>query len=264
VGLRSSEWVCTGYFAYLIVACSFRSLAWRRRAVIVCTSIALLAAIVIVANQAPLLARDWAPLAYIGVGYYLTGWLFVKPSLTLEAWLLRCDHQLFGDPTNRFAKWPRWFTAYLDIVYTCCFLLLPAGLIALRLGGHTAETNRYWTMVAVADLGAFAPLSVFQTRPPWQIERDATLSAARVHKVASLMVRQATIGANTFPSGHVAVSLAVSIAVISSMPVAGSILLALTATIAVACVVGRYHYTVDTAAGAVWGLLACWLTYRNS
>jgi membrane-associated phospholipid phosphatase len=264
VGLRSSEWVCAGYFAYLILVCSLRSLAWRRRAVIVCTSIALLAAIGIVASRAPLLARDWAPLAYIGVAYYLTGWLFVEPSVALEAWLLRWDHRLFGDPTTRFAEWPRWFTAYLDIVYTCCFLLLPAGLLALRLGGHAAGTNRYWTMVAVADLGAFAPLSVFQTRPPWQIERDATLSAARVHAVASRMVRRATTGANTFPSGHVAVSLAVSIAVIASMPVAGAILLALTATIAVGCVVGRYHYAVDAAAGAAWGLLACLLTYQNS
>ena len=255
--MRSADWISWGYFVYLVIACWLRRLPIRSALVVTAVSIALLAAVPIVAAQAPPIVHAWGPLAYIGVGYYLTGWLFVAPSARLEAWLLDWDRRLLGDPTTRFARWPRGIVAYLDVVYTFCFLLLPLGFAALILGGHADEGNRYWTMVAAADLGAFAPLSVFQTRPPWQLERPATLPAPRVHRMASLMVRKATIGANTFPSGHVAVSVAVAIGVIGSMPVTGMVLLALTATIAVGCVVGRYHYTIDTVAGAAWGLLVC-------
>jgi membrane-associated phospholipid phosphatase len=65
------------------------------------------------------------------------------------------------------------------------------------------------------------------------------------------MVEQLTIRANTFPSGHVAGSLAVAFALIDTMPVTGVALLALAASISVATVVGRYHYVIDGIAGAV-------------
>src|SRR5471032_3634796 len=121
-----------------------------------------------------------------------------------------------------------------------CFLILPGGLVALMLTGHHRLANHYWTMVLAADLGAFAPLSVFQTRPPWMIEARPALAAPSVHRLASYMVEHATIRVNTFPSGHVAVSFAVGLALWGTMPVAVSVLLVLAASISVACVVGRY------------------------
>ena len=110
--------------------------------------------------------------------------------------------------------------------------------------------DHYWTLVLAADLGAFAPLSVFQTRPPWILERAPDLPARSVHRMASFMVRHATIRVNTFPSGHVAVSLAVAIAVAGVMPAVGAVLFVIAISIAVACVVGRYHYAMDVVAGA--------------
>jgi membrane-associated phospholipid phosphatase len=64
------------------------------------------------------------------------------------------------------------------------------------------------------------------------------------------MVRHATIGVNTFPSGHVAVSLAVGFAIAGVMPAVGALMLVLAISIAIACVVGRYHYAMDVVAGA--------------
>jgi len=217
----------------------------------------MVAVIGLVARNAPSFARDWAPFLYVSVGYYLTGYLFIAPSARLEAWLLRWDHRWLGDPTTRFARWPWWLIACLDIIYTLCFLLLPGGFAALALTGHSSHANRYWTMVLAADLGAFAPLSVFQTRPPWAIERPAVLAASRIHRLASHVVKNATIGVNTFPSGHVAVTIAVAIGVIAPLPALGVVLLFCAASIAVACVVGRYHYTVDVLAGAALGLGVC-------
>lgn len=255
--MRSSEWVAFLYFIYLAVVCWLRPVALFRRLIITGVSVALVAAIWITASIAPSAVRDWAPFLYVSVGYYLTGFLFVAPSVALEAWLLKWDHQWFRDPTKRFATWPWWLVAYLDIVYTLCFLLLPGGFAALALSGHSDRANRYWTMVLAADLGAFAPLSVFQTRPPWAIEPAPTLQASGIHRLASYVVKNGTTGVNTFPSGHVAVTIAVAVGVISSLPVTGAILLAIAMSIGVACVVGRYHYAIDVLAGAALGTVVC-------
>jgi membrane-associated phospholipid phosphatase len=230
------------------------------RAVITSVSLVLVAVIVLVARAAPSFARDWAPFLYVSVAYYLTGHLFVAPSTRLEAWLLKWDHRWFGDPTTRFARWPWWLIAYLDVIYTLCFLLLPGGFAALAWTGHSIRANRYWTLVLAADLGAFAPLSVFQTRPPWAIEKPAVLAASRLHALASRVVKSATTGVNTFPSGHVAVTIAVACGVLPALPAAGVVLFLCAASIAVACVVGRYHYTVDVLAGAALGLGVCALS----
>ena len=72
------------------------------------------------------------------------------------------------------------------------------------------------------------------------------------------MVQHLSIGVNTFPSGHAAASLAVAFAVIGPLPAAGLLLLTFAAGTCVACVVGRYHYAVDVAAGAGVALLL-WL-----
>jgi membrane-associated phospholipid phosphatase len=253
--VRSAEWVACIYFVYLAGVCWLLPLLRRRQLFITVTSMAT-AAIAAGAAAAPRFIHAWAPLLYILVGYFLTGRLFVAPSARLEQWLLGWDHRLLGDPTTRFSRWPGWLVAYLDAVYTLCFLLLPAGLLVLEAGGRSDLANHYWTMVIAAELGAFASLSFFQTRPPWMIECAPQLPARSVHRLASLLVQNATIRANTFPSGHVAASFAIALAVAGAMPVAGVVLFVLAASIAVACVVGRYHYVVDVAAGmALAGLV---------
>jgi len=131
----------------------------------------------------------------------------------------------------------------------------------LALAGRADLADRYWTIVAAAELGAFAPLTVIQTRPPWLVERKAVLADRTVHRAASQMVERFTIHANTFPSGHVAGSLAVAFALLDPLPWVGGAVLLLALTISVATVVGRYHYIVDGIAGAllaaaVWTIVA--------
>jgi len=258
--LRSSDWIAFAYFLYLGSVCWLRPLPASRRVLVTAVSLST-AAVVLASRNAPSLVHDWMPLVYIGMGYYLTGRLFVAPSEALESWLLAWDRRLFGDPTTRFARWPAALVAYLDIVYTFCFLLLPGGLAVLAATGRSALADHYWTMVLAADLGAFAPLSVFQTRPPWILEPAPDLPARSVHRMASFMVRHATIRVNTFPSGHVAVSLAVAFAVIDAMPLVGTLLLVVAGSIAIACVVGRYHYAMDVVAGALLAVLVWVVSY---
>ena len=87
------------------------------------------------------------------------------------------------------------------------------------------------------------------------------LADRTVHRAALLFVRHGTIGANTFPSGHTAVSFAIAFALLPALPIASAVCFALAVTIAVACVVGRYHYVVDVITGtalalAVWAFAA--------
>ena len=69
--------------------------------------------------------------------------------------------------------------------------------------------------------------------------------------------RLVSVKANTFPSGHVAVALAVALAVFDLLPVAGMIFVPAALLIAAATVVRRYHYTADAALGLVVAVV-CW------
>jgi len=248
--VRSSELLPLAYFTVCAALSWLRPLPVARRLQITVISAAMAAVICAVAQQGSAVVRDWAPLVSILAGYYVSGRFFVTPSLAVERWLMSWDRRLLGDPSTRFARWPRGVLAYLDIVYMGCALLVPAGFAILAARGRSDLADHYWTIVMAAEFGAFAPLAVIQTRPPWLVERKTVLADRAVHRAASRMVEHLTIRANTFPSGHVAGSLAVAFALIDTMPVTGVALLMLAASIGVATVVGRYHYVIDGIAGA--------------
>lgn len=256
--MRSFEWIACAYFGYLLGACWLPPLSAGRRAFLIAASAIAAGGVWTIAHAGTPLARDWAPLAYILAGYFLSGYLFVAPSDAMESWLMGWDRRLLGDPVARFATWPRPLLACLELIYMGCFLLIPAGLAILVCTGHAALVDRYWTMVMGAEFMAFAPLAFIQTRPPWAIERKPVLADPAIHRLASHMVQHLTIGVNTFPSGHAAGSLAVALAVIGALPWPGALLFVLAVGICVACVVGRYHYVVDVIAGAAVAL-GSWL-----
>jgi membrane-associated phospholipid phosphatase len=258
--VRSSEWVSFAYFGSLLALAWMRPLPARRRLTITAIGGVMCAVVVSLSRTDLTIARDWSPPLVILVGYYMSGRFFVHPSARLESWLTAWDRRLLSDPTTRFASWPPVVLAYLDLVYMGCFLLLPAGYAALVVTGHGALGNRYWTMVIAAEFGAFAPLALIQTRPPWAFERTRAADPA-VRRLASHIVRHFTIRVNTFPSGHAAGSLAVAFGVAGVLPWAGLGFLALALSICVACVVGRYHYVVDVVAGALLALALWWLLW---
>ena len=94
-------------------------------------------------------------------------------------------------------------------------------------------------------------------RPPRLIERsvgDAALSAVtRLNRTAMGRVSHRL---NTFPSGHVAVSVAAAIGAARVWPAAGVVLGVVAAAVVVGAFVGRYHYFADVALGAAVGAAA--------
>jgi membrane-associated phospholipid phosphatase len=259
--VRSSELLPLAYFTGCAALSWLRPLPTARRIQVTVMSAAMAAAILVLLPQASAAVRDWAPGVSILVGYYVSGRFFVAPSLAAERWLMAWDRRLLGDPSTRFARWPRAVLAYLDIVYMGCFLLVPAGFAILAARGRSDLADHYWTIVAAAEFGAFAPLAVIQTRPPWLVERKPVLADRAVRRAAAQMVEHLTIRANTFPSGHVAGSLAVGFALVDTMPVTGAALLTLAVSISIATVVGRYHYVIDAFAGAALAIVI-WMIVR--
>src|SRR5437868_6419670 len=223
--VRYSEWLAFAYFVWLLAAGWVRELPRSRRWQMTAGALLMCAIIAAVARLAPLIGRDWAAGFYVLVGYYLSGRLYFVTSPRMEGWLEDWDRRLLGHPETRFVAWPRWLLSYLEFVYLGTFMLLPLGLGALVWTGHEAQTDRFWTMVIAAEFGAFAPLAIVQTRPPWAIESGSRPPDGGIHRLASALVRHGTIGANTFPSGHAAGSLAVAFAVIGTLPWIGALLL---------------------------------------
>ena len=250
-----SEGIAIAYFGYLAAAAWLRPVARQRRLVLLALAIAAIVVIPGLARFGYPMVRAWAPAAYILVGYYASAYVFIAPSTALEAWLMAWDWRLLGDPATRFASWPRPLLAFLEIIYLGCFLLVGAGFLVLALSRHAASADSFWTLVVAAEFGSFAPLAFIQTRPPWALERKPVLADRRVHELAVGMTDRFTIRVNTFPSGHVAGSLATAIAVGSVMPRTGAVFFVLAVCIAIATVVGRYHYIVDGIAGAALTLL---------
>ena len=70
------------------------------------------------------------------------------------------------------------------------------------------------------------------------------------------MLGRASIQVNTLPSGHAAGAVATALAVATVMPDAGAVFLVLALSIAMATVIGRYHYIVDSVLGIVVAMIA--------
>lgn len=265
--MRVSEWVAFLYFVYLLLVAAFKT-PWPRRKRALAGSAAAAVTSLVPATfpdtDLARLARDWLPAIELTIGYWLSGWYFAAPMKGLEARLLGWDWRVLGrDGGASLVKTlPRLVVEVFELAYVVCFLFVPSGMLILALAGHESAGDRFWTLVLLSEFGSFAVLPWIQTRPPRSIETRIGIEQRPLllRGVNRFMVRNTSIGVNTFPSGHVAGALATAIAVSEVIPAMAPWLLAIVLIIALAAVLGRYHYFVDAVAGAVltlteWGLL---------
>lgn len=105
---------------------------------------------------------------------------------------------------------------------------------------------------------ALPPRNLGQERTASSSTNGQVLKKSRVFNL--WILEHGSIHAISFPSAHVASSLAVSLVLMHYLPLAGAIFLAITFWIAVAAVVGGYHYAIDVVLGALMTLVvyAAW------
>ena len=268
--MRTSEWIICGYFAYLVIAARVL-LSGRQVLRVFAVSLVCTGLIVMLSDLRPSpilrLARDWLPAMYLLQAYWLSGLYYKRPTRRLEQWLMRLDGWLFAHARipGFLTRVPRGLLEYLELAYLSCTALVPAGLSMLYLAGQRSQTDRFWTGVAIALFGCYGTLPWIQTRPPRSVERnDGNTDLNRrnlvFRRLNLLTLRHGSIHVNTFPSWHTAGSLAIALIVTEVHPLAGGIFVASALSIAVASVIGRYHYVGDAALGMLLGVAAWGLT----
>jgi membrane-associated phospholipid phosphatase len=261
--LRVSELVGITYFVYLAALTLVIRLPPRRRLRVWIAVTVVIAATLAVGGQpsSSILdaVRDGMPMLVILLAYYATGAFYVAPSARVEAWLRAWDDRLIGRAS--FEVVPTALRVYLELVYDFCFALIPAGFGVLMWTGAAAPVDRFWTLVSVAEYIPFGTLPWLQARPPWAIEARRVVDRTSVRRFSLSWVHRTTIHANTFPSGHASASLAVALGLIEVAPAAAAVFGVLAVSIAVASVVGRFHYAIDAITGlllavGLWVVLA--------
>src|SRR5262245_16022620 len=252
--LRVSEWIVAAYFAYLAALALFSPVPGRQRVRVVAIAILVMATLSWIAAPADIL-RDWIPLVYVLLGYWMPALLVTDTNGRFEGTLLALDYRMFGRNASAIRKRvPRRVIHVLELAYLFCYPIIPLGLASLYAAGLREESDRFWTAVVVAVFGCYGVLPLLPTRPPRAIERDRAESSGAVRRLNLKVLGVASIQLNTFPSGHAAASVATALAVGARLPVVGVALGLLALGITIGSVVGRYHYAADAVAGALLGI----------
>jgi len=264
--VRTAELVALVYFSYLPLAAR---LAGRRLrpgwADAVSLGLAGASAALQLLGTGPVasLVRDWAPGAFLLLSYWMSAPYKGDAAPAFERWLIDFDRRVLGTALDRFTRRaPRLLLESLELAYLTCYPFVPAGLLWLVLSGEHVDADRFWTAVLAASLPCYALLPWFHTAPPRAVEPDLAIErrGLAVRRFNSRLLHRTSVQANTFPSGHVAATVAVALMVAAtSHPVAGLAFGAGAVAIAIATVVGRYHFGADAVLGALLGLAGFWL-----
>jgi membrane-associated phospholipid phosphatase len=200
------------------------------------------------------------PLVILLSGYWLSGLFFVNPMQHTERWLMTVDDWLLrrSGILAAYQASPRIVSELVEAAYVLVYLVIPAGAATLVIGGHPDAINRFWATVLLAAFLSYGTMPWLRTRSPRVLEAAMGTMHPRssVRRLNAAILDRASIQANTVPSGHAASAVATALAVVSVMPLAGSIFLALAGAIVIATVLGRYHYLVDSLLGIIVAVAA--------
>jgi len=121
----------------------------------------------------------------------------------------------------------------------------------------------YWSTVLLASLFSYAVYPFFPLTPPRVLFGDVPGPHVEplLRQWNFWLLDHFSVQACMFPSGHVAATTAVALAVRKHAPRLGALFLFIAGSVAIATVYGRYHYTADALAGALVGVAA--FTYSS-
>jgi len=257
------HWVAFGYLAYL-AAVAFLRPEFAPARVKLLTALAVAGALTVLAPHFGVALDVVVPAGVLLALYWLTGLFYVRTDHCIESKLLSMDGRLLGR-TGIFAwyrRTPQALREYLEACYLLVYPALPIGAVVLVAAGHRALLDWYWTAIIFGEAVCFATLPWLQTRPPMRLEPAQTKIArvGPIRQLNQLIAARASIKATTIPSGHAAGAMAAALVVSTAMPVTGAFFLLLAFSIAVASVMGRYHYLLDAILGIAVAVAAVLVT----
>jgi hypothetical protein len=267
--MRTSEWIQAGFAAILALAGWLHPLTARRRStvtllaagVIVAVALARLSEYILGPHVASIL-RDWLPVPLTLVPYWQTGQFFTGPDQKIQAWLVESDRWLLNLASRTGWRAGRLVRLSMEWAYMLCYPLPLLGLATLCALGFRQDADLFWFLVLVPTYLCYAITPFVPALPPRSLASQRSDSSSTKSRVFNLWIlKHGSIQAISFPSAHVASALAVSLVLLQYSLVVGLIFLVITFWIAVAAVVGRYHYAVDVVLGALT-TLAIYLAWR--
>lgn len=256
------EWLAVGYFVTL--AAAPRTTRSLRGMLSVCGAIAL---VIVARFTLPWGMRAWLPHVYLLLGYWIPAAFAPRaPNESFERWLVAADARLTSHVPFMQPAWSRDLPAgILELAYLLCYPLVPAACAVVFWRGTTDDVVRFWLAVLTAGYLCYGTLPWTTAPPPRLREEKAPQSPGLANdrpqgSLAGLnahVLGQFSHQLVTFPSGHVAVSIAAAAAVAQVSPAAGAGFGVLALLIAAAAVAGRYHYLIDAVLGLLVGAV-CW------
>ena len=245
------EHLALAYFGLIGLLAPFAGAPVRRFVVVMLTAFSLTALTYAAARWLPVGARLWIAPAYLAVGYWLPALLVTRQPAAFEAWIRR---------TERIRG--RSFIV-AEVAYLLCTPVPVAAFAVVWLNGSIEAADHYWTSVLLAGFLCYVSLPWLVSRPPRMLE-DALVDVSAVRRMNAGALDRFSHGWNTFPSGHVAVSLAAALSVFPVSMTAGVVFLLIAAAICVGAVWGRYHYSVDAVLGLLVGVAASIVSFALS
>lgn len=259
--LRTAEWINLIFFCFLGGLALLVPLPRSRRVTALLigalgTGLALTAPFLdrYLSPLAASIVRDWLPAPLILAAYHQGGQFFCRPMESLQSVLLRIDQRLFAFLGRSLGmnELPALVRAYFEIAYLFCYPLVPMGVGVLYLAQMRGCSDEFWAIVLPPTYLCYAMIPFFPTLPPWLLNTERAVEGGgnRVRGANFFLLRHLSIKANTFPSAHVAASIATALALLHLVPSAGLVFLWMGISIAISTVSGRYHYALDAVAGA--------------
>jgi membrane-associated phospholipid phosphatase len=252
------EILVIGYLIFFALAAPFARVARRKQVGTALAAASVAVTVYIVAHALPLEARLWLPFLYIAVGYWIPVAL-VPPARggAFESWLRRTDETA----RETIGRMPRWLTALLELGYLACFPLVLITFVVVWTAGSRADVAHYWLAVLASGYACYITLPWLVSRPPRLVEGGvdggaADIAVSTIARLNRFVLGRVSHSLNTFPSGHVAVSVAAAMAAGKVSPALGVIFGAVAAAVALGAVAGRYHYFADVVLGAGVGAAA--------
>lgn len=264
--MRITEWINLFFFSFFIVLAWSRPLAGRQRTGVItigAVGIGLVLAVLFMQKfllPLPMLvARDWLPALFMLLVYWQSGQFFKAPNEKFQAMLERLDNKMLDALLQRQANpWNHpWIAAYLELAYLLCYPLIPLGVGVLYMMNRKPYVDEYWVIVLLSAYLCYVTTTFIQTLPPRMLVTEQYFSA-HLNKIRTLnlrVLRHTSIQVNTFPSAHVAATIAASLALLRLIPMAGLVFLWISISIAVGTVMGRYHYAADALTGIVLAIV---------
>jgi hypothetical protein len=224
--------------------------------------LAVLALLMPAARRAGTIGRFvgvWYPLILVTALYTEVGLANLADGRAYDRIVLGWEQALFGfQPAREWIRWSPsvWLSWVLHLFYLAYYPITAGTPIVLWVTGREAATRRTVATIAATFYIGYVVFLVFPVVGPRLVFPAADNVATRTliaQLTAGLLENAAAWGA-AFPSSHVAVSVAATVAALGEWRVLGLVLVVPTTLLVLGSVYGQFHYGVDALAGLALGL----------